>query len=62
MAFPLVLRKDDLAALQAKENQRQLLNATKRGAAGMGAAGRAGADDGGLLSSENIYLKEISFK
>ena len=48
------MRKDDLAALQAKENQRQLLNATKRGAAGMGAAGRAGADDGGLLSSENI--------
>ena len=50
------MRRDNISALQDKENQKQLLNATKaRSAAGMGTAGRAGGgDDGGLLSSENI--------
>ena len=43
------MRRDNISALQDKENQKQLLNATKAGgmgAAGMGAAGESGSDMG----------------
>ena len=43
------MRRDNISALQDKENQKQLLNATKAGgmgAAGMGAAGESGSNIG----------------
>jgi len=56
------MRKDDLSALQDKENQKQLLNATKK-AGGMGAAGSMGAagESGSGIGLAESYLvgKEV---
>ena len=40
------MRRDNISALQDKEDKKQLLNATKAG--GMGAAGGAGESDSGM--------------
>ena len=50
------MRRDNISALQDKEDKKQLLNATKaRSAAGMGTAGRAGGgDDGGFPFSDTV--------
>jgi hypothetical protein len=57
------MRKDDISALQAKENQKQLLNATKSsGAGGMGAAGGGGGGESGSgIGFAETYLvgKEV---
>lgn len=48
-------REAKIQAQKDGESQKELLNATKAGGAGMVAAGGAGADEGGgLLSSDNI--------
>ena len=51
------MRRDNISALQDKEDKKQLLNATKAsGAAGMGTAGRASDDGGSNIGLAEAYL------
>ena len=50
------IRKDDISALQDKENQKQLLNATKAGGMGAAGMGAAGGESGSGIGFAETYL------